>query len=83
MAVDAREMPKELAKKEDKKGGGGRLRRKRVKSEKEKSEEEKENDNKDREMVANETPESSGYSSGEKDETNVIYYKVPRPTVTH
>ena len=49
VAVDAREMPKELAKKEDN----------------------------------NETLESSGYSSGEKDETNVIYYKVPRPTVTH
>ena len=95
VAVDAREMPKELAKKEDNKGGGGRLRRKRVKSEKEKSEEEKEkseeekekseeekeNDNKDREMVANETPESSGYSCGEKDYTNnVIYYKVRRPT---
>ena len=81
VAVDAREMPKELAKKEDNKGGGGRLRRKRVKcekEEKEKSEEEKENDNKDREMVDNETPESSGYSSGEKDDTNVIYYKVRR-----
>ena len=85
VGVDAKEMPKELSKKEDNKGGGGRSKRKRVKSEEGKvSQEEQENnvfqqegddDNKDREMVEDETLES-GYSSGEKDDTNVIYYKV-------
>ena len=66
-------MPKELSsKKEDNKGGGGRLR-KRVKS---KYDNDNDNNDKDREMVDDETLESSGYSSGEKDGTNVIYYKV-------
>ena len=76
VGVDAREMPKELSKKEDNKGGGGRSRRKRVKSEEGKLfQQEEDDDDKDREMVEDETLES-GYSSGEKDDTNVIYYKV-------
>ena len=82
VGVDAKEMPKELSKKEDNKGGGGRSRRKRVKSEEGKVSQEEDNvcqqdddDDKDREMVEDETLES-GYSSGEKDDTNVIYYKV-------
>ena len=82
VAIDAKEMPKELSeKKEDNKGGGGgggRLR-KRVKSEEAGKvclDKNNDNDGKDREMVDDEALESSGYSSGEKDGTNVIYYKV-------
>ena len=65
-------MPKQLLRKEDNKGGGGRLR-KRVKSGECRKEH---NDNKDREVDEDEALESSGYSSGEKDEPNVIYFKV-------
>ena len=72
IAVDAKEMPKQLLRKEDNKGGGGRLR-KRVKSGECRKEH---NDNKDREVDEDEALESSGYSSGEKDEPNVIYFKV-------
>jgi len=82
VAIDAKEMPKELSeKKEDNKGGGGgggRLR-KRVKSEeagKVCPDKNNDDDGKDREMVDDEALESSGYSSGEKDGTNVIYYKI-------
>ena len=83
IAVDAKEMPKQLLRKEDTKGGGGTTKednkggggrlRKRVKSGECRKEH---NDNKDREVDEDEALESSGYSSGEKDEPNVIYFKV-------
>ena len=76
-------MPKQLLRKEDNKGGGGTTKednkggggrlRKRVKSGECRKEH---NDNKDREVDEDEALESSGYSSGEKDEPNVIYFKV-------
>ena len=85
-------MPKELLKKENNKGGGGRSRRKQVKSEEGKVCQEKNNvcqkkkieddGDKDQETVKDETMES-GYSSGEKEDTNVIYYKVQFTNKNH